>query len=138
MSGAVVAIIALAVVLIAGVLLVLHQRNSKVQIDTAYYRSQWHAITTALKPDQPASFQLAILNADKLLDKALRERSYRGGTMGERMRSAQKTWTNANEVWAAHKVRNKIAHETNVDITYKIARTCLHGFERALKDLGAL
>lgn len=138
MSGVTIAIIALAVVLMAGALLALQQRRSAPRIDVAYYRSQWHAIESALKPDQPASFQLAILNADKLVDKALRERGYRGSTMGERMRSAQKTWTNANEIWAAHKVRNKIAHETNVDITYKIARTCLHGFERALKDLGAL
>lgn len=102
------------------------------------YRSRWLAIEQALKPGEVSSYHLAVLNADKLLDKALRERGVRGETMGERMKTAQSTWSNRDEVWTAHKLRNQVAHEPNVDVSYEAARRALIGFKRALKDIGAI
>jgi hypothetical protein len=58
--------------------------------------------------------------------------------MGERMKSARKTWTNANHVWSAHKLRNRIAHETNVRVSFDETRRALSAFKHALKDLGAI
>ena len=81
---------------------------------------------------------MAILNADKLLDQALRQRGFKGETMGERMKSAQNVWSNANHVWTAHKVRNRIAHESGVKVDYDITRRALVAFKQALKDVGAI
>jgi hypothetical protein len=107
-------------------------------LDQDRYRSKWLAIEQQLQRDQPASFHLSVLNADKLLDQALRERGLRGQTMAERMKSGAQMFSNRNNVWTAHKLRNQIAHEPDVHVTYDIAKQALAGFKQALKDVGAL
>lgn len=102
------------------------------------YQSRWLAIESSLKRDNDASHSLAILNADKLLDQALRERGFKGTTMGERMKSANNEWSKRDHVWSAHKIRNKIAHEPDVKVSYEIAARALVAFKQALKDLGAV
>lgn len=127
-----------AAILIVGALLfavITFTRGSK-QLDTTKYRTKWLAIEQQLKKDQEASYHLSVLNADKLLDHALREKGYRGNTMGERMK--QVNWSNANVVWAAHKLRNQIAHESDVVVKYDTARRALASFKQGLKDVGAI
>lgn len=129
-----------AVLIIAGLLLavITLTRRGPKQLDTDKYRSQWMSIESELRSDQSTSYSLAVINADKLLDKALTERGFAGQTMGERMKAAQKVWTKPNDVWSAHKLRNKIAHDTDVKVSYNDARTALSRFKHALKDLGAI
>lgn len=128
-------------VLIVGILLIavisLSKRGS-VSLDVERYRSQWLAIEAQLKRDEVSSYHLAVLNADKLLDKALKERGFKGETMGERMKAAKEVWSNANAVWGAHKLRNQIAHEHDVRVSYDDARRALGSFKQALKDAGAI
>lgn len=128
-------------ILLIGILLIVVislSRRGAANLDVEKYRSQWLSIESQLKRDEPSSYHLAVLNADKLLDKALKERGYRGQTMGERMKMAKTTWSNANNVWASHKLRNQVAHEHEVRVTYDDARRALAGFKQALKDLGAI
>jgi hypothetical protein len=54
------------------------------------------------------------------------------------MKIAKDTWSNANAVWTAHKLRNQIAHEPGVTVTYEDARQALGAFKQALKDIGAI
>lgn len=107
-------------------------------LDIEKYRSRWLTIEQQLKRDEPSSYQLCVLNADKLLDQALQEKGVQGTTMGERMKNLQKSWSNANNVWTAHKLRNQIAHESNVQINYDLARRALIAFKQALRDVGAI
>ena len=58
--------------------------------------------------------------------------------MGERMKQFQGKWSNGNGVWAAHKVRNKIAHETDVRLEYTRVRQVLIAYKQGLKDVGAI
>ncbi|MEP6710137.1 MAG: hypothetical protein ABJA64_00265, partial [Candidatus Saccharibacteria bacterium] len=102
------------------------------------YRVKWLSIEQQLKRDEESSYHLTVLNADKLLDQALRERGLKGNTMGERMKAASQTWSNANSVWGAHKLRNQIAHESEVRVQYDDARRALAAFKQGLKDLGAI
>ena len=128
-------------ILIVGILLIVVislSRRGVASLDVEKYRSQWLGIESQLKRDEPSSYHLAVLNADKLLDKALKERGYKGQTMGERMKMAKGAWSNANNVWSAHKLRNQIAHEHEVRVTYDDARRALAGFKQALKDVGAI
>lgn len=123
----------------AGILFLLaHGRKDGRNLDVDKYRSQWLKIERQLVRDQEASYHLSILNADKLLDQALRQRGIKGETMGERMKSAKDLWSNANNVWSAHKIRNQIAHEPDVKVRYDDARRSLAAFKQALKDLGAI
>lgn len=110
--------------------------SSALNVDK--FRSDWLRIDQSVVKDNEASYHLAILNADKLLDSALRSRGFKGETMGERMKSAQNTWSNANHIWTAHKLRNQIAHEPNVRVNYDTTRRALVAFKQALKDVGAI
>lgn len=128
-------------VLVVGALLIIVITLTKrvpMGLDVEKYRSKWLQIEGSLKRDETSSHHLAVLNADKLLDQALREKGVRGETMGERMKTANASWRNANAVWGAHKLRNQIAHESDVRVTYDDARRALGGFKQALKDLGAI
>ena len=102
------------------------------------YQTRWLAIESSLNKNQPNSFSLAILNADKLVDAALKEKGIAGNTMGDRLRTAKNTWTNADHIWGAHKIRNKIAHETDFIVNYETAARSLVAYKKALKDLGAI
>lgn len=139
MDGALLAL--LGGILIVGIMLIIVITISKrgpAQLDVDKYRSRWLAIEQQLKRDDVSSYHMTVLNADKLLDQALKERAVRGETMGERMKIAKDTWSNPNAVWSAHKLRNQIAHESDVRVSYDDARRALGGFKQALKDLGAI
>lgn len=101
------------------------------------YQQQWLAIEQSVGEDA-GSMQFAILQADKLLDKALKERGFDGQTMADRLKNATKNLSNVNAVWASHKIRNKIAHEDTLTINRRQTLQVLQGFKRALRDLGAL
>lgn len=134
-------IIFLAVSLIIGaIVFAFVTLNTKGQssLDVEKYRIKWLEIEQQLQKEVVSSHHISILNADKLLDKSLKERGFVGNTMGERMRSAQKVWSDANSVWNAHKLRNRIAHEPEVNLSYDQARLALTKFRQALKDVGAI
>jgi len=132
-------IILFVTVLIIGVsllLIIALTRKSPPGINKNEFRTKWLAIENSLDGTEP-SRHLAILNADKLLDTALKARGFKGETMGERMKSAKKSFRNNNVVWAAHKLRNQIAHE-EVNVKPQTTKQALSAFKGALKDLGAL
>jgi hypothetical protein len=120
------------------VVVIIFTKKGTAQLDVEKYRLRWLAIEKQLSRDEPSSLSLAVLNADKLLDQALRERGVKGDTMGERMKTARDTWSNANAVWSAHKLRNQIAHESDVYVGYDDVRRALGAFKQALKDVGAI
>lgn len=113
-------------------------RRSPRQLDVDKYRSRWLSIETSLKRDDENSHTLCVVNADKLLDQALRERGFGGKTMADRMKQCQGKWTNGNGVWAAHKLRNRLVHETDARIDYERARQALIAYKQGLKDVGAI
>ncbi len=123
---------------VVGVIYLLVGMRAKPRLDTAKYQAKWLQIENSIDHKNPATWQLAVLNADKLLDHALRESHYKGTTMGERMKAADTTWSNANHVWSAHKIRNQLAHETNAKLTFETTARALGAFKRGLKDLGAI
>lgn len=129
----------ISVVAIGIVLIVIINLTKKPShnLNKVQYQQQWLAIEQSVGSDA-GSMQFAVMQADKLLDKALRERGFAGETMGDRMKSAQKVFTNSNAVWTAHKVRNRIAHEDSVTITKRQTAQILQSLKHALRDVGAL
>lgn len=129
-----------AIIIVGGLLFAVIEltKKSTKPLDVERYRVKWLSIEMQLKKDEPSSYHLAILNADKLLDQALKEKGLKGETMGERMKSASQLFKNRNDVWSSHKIRNQIAHETDVNVSYDEARRALASFKQALKDVGAI
>lgn len=131
----------LAAVLLAavvGVVYLIFAGKNSAKLNVERYQTSWLAIENSVSRQTPAGWQVAIMDADKLVDQALRERNVRGKTMGERLKSADKLWSNSHYIRGAHKVRNQVAHDVNVQVTYEITLRSLSAFKQALKDLGAI
>ncbi|MBL8159211.1 hypothetical protein JNJ66_02020 [Candidatus Saccharibacteria bacterium] len=109
----------------------------KRRLDTAKYDAKWRQIEGQLR-DGSSGRQLAVVNADKLLDAAMQELGFRGKTMGERLKNYRTRFSDNNGIWEAHKLRNRIAHETDVHVNEQQALRALAQLKRGLKDLGAL
>ena len=80
----------------------------------------------------------AIIEADNLLDEALKKARYKGKTTGERLVSAQHALTSNDTVWFGHKLRKTIAGEDVRKLKKNDVLEALAGFRQALRDLGAL
>ena len=102
------------------------------------YQAKFLAIENGLSKESPASWKVTIIEADKLLDKALIEMGVPGKTMGDRLKRRGDKFQHLNSVWRAHKLRNYIAHESGFEISYKQAFNALKIYKQALIDLGAI
>ncbi len=129
-----------AIIIVGGLLfaVIAMTRKGVGRLNIEHYRVKWLSIEQGLKRDEISSYHMAVLNADKLVDQALKEKGLKGETMGERMKNASSLLTKRNDFWTAHKLRNQIAHEPDVVVTFDSARRALVGFKQALKDLGAI
>lgn len=102
------------------------------------YQARFLTIENGLVKESPATWKMTIIEADKLLDKALVEMGVPGKTMGDRLKRSGDKFENLNAVWRAHKLRNAIAHEAGFEISYKQAFNALAIYKQALKNLGAI
>ncbi|MDO4987197.1 MAG: hypothetical protein Q4E46_02690 [Candidatus Saccharibacteria bacterium] len=112
--------------------------NRPHSFDVEEYQVAWLKIENNLSRENLLSPNLSIINADKLLDKALNEMGVPGKTMGERMKKIGPKFSQPSSVWYAHKIRNQIAHEPNFTADYNQAKHALATYKQALKDLGAI
>ncbi len=126
------------VVAVLVLVVIVMTRRGPLPLDREKYQCKWLEIERSLTRDNQASYHLAVLNADKLLDQALKEKRLPGESMGQRMKSAEKFWSNANSTWSAHKLRNQIAHETDINVSYDTIKRVMAAFKQSLKDLGAI
>ena len=127
-----------AIIFVAILLLVIITTTRKAPkgINREEFRLKWIKIESTLGEDESIN-QMAVLNADKLLDQALKARGFAGETMAERMKKAENQFKDKKSVWLAHKLRNRIAHE-DIVIKRSGAKKALVVFKRSLRDLGAL
>ncbi len=112
----------------------LKRRPKKLNVQK--FQARWNEVQSCCKAKE--TWPLAIINGDKLVDDALKQRRYKGKTMGERLVAAQRDITDNDSVWFGHKLRNKLVHEETPPLKQKEVMRVLTGFRQALKDLGAL
>lgn len=138
MDWGIIALVSAALIIGSILFLIIKFMPQVSHFDKEKYQSKWLSIESQAETGHRDSQFMAILQADKLLDQALKESGSRGQTMGERMKARQNAWSNANAVWAAHKLRNQIAHEEQVALNDGVVRRALASFKQALRDLGAM
>ena len=126
-------IIPLLVIFLVAVFIVAKKRKP---LNRQYFVGRWQNVQKMCA--SKATWPLAIIDADKLLDEALKKANYKGKTAGERLVSAQRSLSDNDGIWSAHKMRNRIVHEHDIELREKDIKTALINFRQALKDLGAL
>lgn len=95
-------------------------------------------LTKIKKLLEQANYTIVAMESDKLLDSALKELGIRGSAMGERLKNCTSLGLNLNDVWWAHKLRNRAAHEVGYNISAVNANKIVKILEVSLKKLGAI
>ena len=77
----------------------------------------------------------AILMSDKLFDYVLLKRGF-PGSLGDKLKRAESFFSSPNNVWAAHKLRNRIVHEVGFEPLAQEVSKALSSYKQALWELG--
>ena len=80
----------------------------------------------------------ALTQADDLLDMALKRRRYKGKNMGERLVSAQRVFSDNDDIWFAHKLTTKVRDHPKSRLKEKDVKDALVSMRQGLKDLDVL
>lgn len=75
----------------------------------------------------------AVLEGDKLLDLLLQRKGYRG-SLGEKLKKAHKKFSNIQDLWDAHKIRNRVAHELKVRVEPRDAKRAVASYKGAYRQ----
>jgi hypothetical protein len=118
------------------------QAASKATVlDKSLVQNKWSEIEQTFSLGGASHLKTSILEADKLVDHTLKAKGVKGSTFGERLKNSKSKFTNYsdyNNLWFAHKVRNNIAHESTHDLSFAEAKRAIEYFKKALQELGAL
>jgi len=120
--------------LAAGALLWRKRRPGKLKPD--YFLARWQELQKLLR--DKAQWSEAVLEADGLLDEALKKKHVSGHSMGERLVKAQRQFTDNDSLWFGHKLRARIDADPTTKLKEREVKQALVGLRQALKDLGAL
>lgn len=101
-------------------------------------RRRWQEVESLLDSPGELSPKLAVIEADKLLDHALKSMAMPGETLGERLKFAAYKYPKLSEVWWAHRVRNRLVHEASYSLDRGVAKKAIRSFRNALKLIGAI
>lgn len=100
------------------------------------YAQRWSDLQSMCK--QKDQWPEVIERADKLFDRALKTRRFKGKSMGERIVSAQKKLSDNDGVWQAHNLVKKMREQPERTLKEQEVKDTLVAFRQALRDVGAL
>ena len=88
--------------------------------------------------ESPNDWKLAIIEADIVLDEALKGKGHVGNSLGERLKSISGSQMETlNDAWEAHKVRNRIAHDgADFVLTKRMVDETINRYLRVFEELG--
>src|SRR3989344_5789065 len=101
-------------------------------------RKKWGEIVRKLETGAPG-FSLAIIEADVLLEHTLGRMGIVGKNIAERLKAlAPDELPNIRDVWDAHALRNRIAHEPGFQPSRTEVTKALAAYKTALEKLDAM
>ena len=105
------------------------------------YVDRWQKLREDARATPPASYTMAIVNADALIDELIQEVGFVGRDAAERFGRLNHIGLKqdaVNGIFRAHKIRNQIAHEPNFFLSAKDAERVLDLYERFLTEVKIL
>jgi hypothetical protein len=109
----------------------LHSAPSERSENTRWLRVSAHADS-----ENQSDWRLAILEADIILGDMLDKMGYKGETIGDKLKSIEKSdFLSLDDAWAAHRVRNVIAHEgAEFVLTQREARRVIDLYKKVFEE----
>jgi hypothetical protein len=100
-------------------------------------RQTWLRLITPAFASRDRSLMLAALVlANTCLDELLRAEGYVGATSAERLQSAQRSFSNYEDVCAARRLRNAAVHHLDFRLTSAACEEALAALAQAVRDHG--
>jgi IMP dehydrogenase/GMP reductase len=97
---------------------------------------RWQEIVEKGKSLDENERKFALIEADTMIDKMLSMMGYTGENLGAKLKQVERgDIVSLDDMWEAHKVRNRIAHEADFKLGLDAAEIALLRFEKALKEL---
>jgi hypothetical protein len=128
--------LAFAVLFLLAVLIFVYKYAPRKLRQAGYIRG-WKAAQKYCR--DKATWPKALEEADKLLKSALKKKKIKGKSMGEKMVSAQRLFTDNDSLWYAHNLCKKVvAVDSKKRLKESEVKDALVGYRQGLRDLGAL
>lgn len=126
--------VAMVIAVLAAVVIVRRRRPRALNVEQ--FQAKWREMQKLLGKKE--TWKDAVINADKILEEALKKKRFGGKNLGERLTKAQRMLTDNEGVWFGHKLRKQIESDPDTKLKEKDVKQALIGIRQALKDLGAL
>lgn len=115
--------------------LALREMLQATQVAKPDINEDWQKVLNYMSSDNPNDWKLGIIEADNLLDRLVKTMSLPGESLGERLKNVEPSdFTTLNEAWEAHKVRNRIAHESGYVPTENEARRAIANYRQVFEE----
>lgn len=136
--GGIVVVCLIVLMIIAALLKKMFSRVDLMGMSREDIKRQWNQIEELIARNDDMSHKLAVMEADKLLDHALKAMGFAGMTLAERLKVAAYRYPSIRNVWPAHAARNRMVHEASYHLDKATARDAIRRFGNALKELNVL
>jgi hypothetical protein len=101
----------------------------------AIHNQRWDKVMAYLETDNQSDWKQAIIEADNLLDEMVAAMPYHGENLGERLKNVEPSdFLTLEDAWEAHKVRNQVAHQSDLSLTRREARRVIELYERVFRE----
>ena len=100
------------------------------------YQVKWSEVQAMCK--QKETWPQALIEADILLNQALKQRQFKGKSMVERMVSGQRYFADNDRLWFAHNLVKKCIADPDKVLKESEVKEALVAFRQSLRDIGAL
>ena len=109
------------------------------QLEKREKNEAWEQVLEHLSSDNPNDWQAAVIEADKILEEMVRRLPTTGDTLGERLKNIEPSDFNTlHQAWEAHRVRNRIAHDSDFVLTRREARQAVDNYRAVFEEFGLL
>jgi hypothetical protein len=97
---------------------------------------KWERVQQLINSTNESDWRQAIIEADIMLDELLTSMRYHGDSIGDKLQAVEPSdFLTLDSAWAAHKVRNRIAHDgATFQLNDRQARETISQFEVVFKE----
>lgn len=118
-----------------------HYESERRSINLAekIMKERWDKVAKRFATGTPEAITLSVIEADKIVDDALKNLGFEGDHMSDRLGQISSDEVKSLEgVWRAHRLRNNLVHSPDFKVSPSEAERALDAFELFLKEIKAL
>lgn len=109
-------------------------------LETQVDHKRFAHVMSLIESPNESDWRQSIIEADIMLDDLLKQLRYEGDSVGERLKKADRSnFKTLDNAWAAHKVRNDIAHQGSAfKLSNHLAYRTIKQYESVFREFGEI